>query len=156
MQKMISHITKERKKELESELEDLQGPKRKAILETLKAARELGDLAENAEYHQAREDQGKLETRIQEVEAILRSAEIVPSKPDSDIVTFGSKVSIKREGDKEEREYTIVGSEEANMATGKVSNISPIGEALFGKKKGDKIAVKTPKGQMHYKITKVS
>ncbi|MBU0612251.1 transcription elongation factor GreA [Patescibacteria group bacterium] len=149
------YITKEKKKALEIELEDLKGPKRKEILETLAYAKSLGDLSENAEYHQAREDQGKLEARIQKIESILSSSEVV-SPRGGDIVEIGSKVIVRKEGEKEEKIFRIVGSEEADMSQDKISNKSPIGEALFGKKKGDKVSFDTPRGAINYKIIDVS
>ena len=150
-----NYITKEKRKMLEAELTDLKGAKRKEILETLKYAKSLGDLSENAEYHQAREDQGKLEARIAQVEQILQSSETI-SGGGGDIVEVGSKVVVEREGGSETKAYVIVGSEETNTAQGKISNKSPFGIALFGKKKGDKILLKTPKGIVNYKITSVS
>src|SRR5665811_350173 len=151
MDKSGNYITKEKKKLFEKELEDLKGPKRKEILESLAYAKSLGDLSENAEYHQAREDQGRLEARIRKIEGILQSAEVV-SGGGGDIVQIGSKVVVQKDGDSEKKTYTIVGSEEANTAEGKISNKSPFGEALFGKKKGDKISFKTPNGKVDYKI----
>jgi len=149
------YITKEKKKELESELVELSGPKRKEIISALEYAKSLGDLSENAEYHQAREDQGKLEERIKVVEHILKSSEVV-KKSGGDTVEIGSDVVVEKEGTKEQKNYIIVGSEEADMLQGKISNNSPIGQALFGKKKGDVISFRTPKGSVNYKIIKVS
>jgi len=149
------YITKEKKKELEAELVDLQGPKRKAILESLEYAKSLGDLSENAEYHQTREDQGKLEERIAKVEAILQSSQVV-SGHSGESVGVGSKVVVEKEGTKEKKTYQIVGSEEADMALGKISNRSPFGEAIFDKKKGDNVSFKTPNGVVNYKIIDVS
>jgi len=148
------YITEEKKQSLEEELVDLRGPKRKELLEALEYAKSLGDLSENAEYHQAREEQAKLEARISKIEQILQSAEVV-SGGGGDIVEIGSKVVVEKEGTKDEKEYTVVGSEEANMAEGKISNHSPFGRAIFGKKKGDKVSFKTPAGVVNYKIIKV-
>lgn len=155
MNSKIVYITKEKKKELESELIELSGPKRKEIISALEYAKSLGDLSENAEYHQAREDQGKLEERIKVVEHILKSS-VVVKKSGGDIVEIGSDVVVEKEGTKEQKNYIIVGSEEADMLQGKISNNSPIGQALFGKKKGDVISFRTPKGLVNYKIIKVS
>ncbi|MFA6273831.1 MAG: transcription elongation factor GreA [Candidatus Paceibacterota bacterium] len=149
------YITEEKKKALEAELKELKGPKRKEILENLEYAKSLGDLSENAEYHQTREDQGKLEERIKKIEKILESSEVI-SKTGSDIIEVGSSVVVQKEGDDEEKTFQIVGSEEADMATGKVSNKSPFGQALFGNKKGDVISFKTPNGIVNYKIVNVS
>ena len=110
---------------------------------------------ENAEYHQAREDQGKLEARIAKIEQILQSSQMVKGGG-GDVVEVGSKVIVQKEGSKEEKIYVIVGSEEADMAAGKISNRSPLGEVLFGKKKGDDVSFKTPNGVVRYKIINVS
>jgi len=150
-----NYITKEKKKELELELADLKGPKRKDIIEKLNYAKSLGDLSENAEYHQTREDQGKLEERIAKIESILQSSQVV-SGGGGDIIEVGSNVVVQKEGTKEEKEYHIVGSEEVDMGLGKISNRSPLGEVLFGKKKGDKVSLQTPHGVVHYKIINVS
>jgi len=156
------YITKEKRHELELELEDLKGPKRKEILDTLKYAKSLGDLSENAEYHQAREDQGKLEERITKVKQILQFSETVKGGG-GDVAEIGSKVTVQKINSKksklkraEKKTYVIVGGEEADMAKGKISNLSPFGRALFGKKKGDKVTFETPNGVVDYKITDVS
>ena len=120
MKQVDDYITKEKKKELENELNDLKGPKRKEILENLEYAKSLGDLSENAEYHQTREDQGKLEGRIAKIEQILRSSQVV-SQSGGDIVEVGSKVVVEKDGSKEKQTYLVVGSEEADMALGKIS-----------------------------------
>ncbi|HNW71689.1 MAG TPA: transcription elongation factor GreA [Candidatus Paceibacterota bacterium] len=150
-----NYITEEKKKSLEEELEELRGPKRKEIIATLEYAKSLGDLSENAEYHQAREDQGKLEERITKIEQILRSSKVV-SRGGGDIVEVGSKVVVQKEGTEDKKIYQIVGSEEADMALGKISNRSPFGEALFGKKKGESISFQVPNGRVNYKIIDVS
>ncbi len=156
MNQVIDYITEDKKVELEKELLDLKGPKRKEILDTLEYAKSLGDLKENAEYHQAREDQGKLEDRILKIEKILQSCEVVSGKGGGDTVDIGSAVSVQKENTKDVKVYTIVGSEESNMAEGKISNRSPFGEALFGKKKGDKVSFTTPNGVVNYKIINVA
>ena len=155
MKQAGDYITEEKRKMLEAELKDLKGPKRKEILEALEYAKSLGDLSENAEYHQTREDQGKLEERIAKIEQVLRSAEVV-SGGGGEVIEVGSKVIVQKEGTKEEKSYQIVGNQEADMSAGKISNRSPFGEAIFGKKKGDKISFKTPGGLVNYKIISVS
>ncbi len=155
MDQAADYITEEKRKSLEAELLDLKGPKRKEILANLEYAKSLGDLSENAEYHQTREDQGKLEERIAKIEQILASSEII-TKGGGDTIEVGSKVVVQKEGKKEDISYTIVGSEEADMAAGKISNKSPFGEALFGKKKGSQVSFKTPNGAVNYKIISVS
>ena len=155
MQQAGNYITKEKRKALEVELEDLKGPKRKEILASLEYAKSLGDLSENAEYHQTREDQGKLEERIVKIEQILKSSQTV-SGGGGDTIEVGSSIIVQKEGIKEKKNYVIVWSEEADMAKGKISNRSPFGEALFGKKKGDNISFKTPSGIVNYTIINVS
>jgi len=155
MQQSANYITLEKRKALEAELEDLKGPKRKEILASLEYAKSLGDLSENAEYHQAREDQGKLEERIVKIEQILSSSEIIHGGG-GDVIEVGSRVDVQKEADKQKKTYIIVGSEEADMKSGKISNRSPFGEALFGKKKGDNVSFKTPNGVVNYKIISVS
>jgi len=155
MQQAGDYITEEKRKALEVELKDLKGPKRKEILESLEYAKSLGDLSENAEYHQTREEQGKLEERIVKIEKILRSSQTVKGGG-GDIIEIGSKVVVKKNGTKEEKTYVIVGSEEADMTKGKISNRSPFGKALFGKKKDDDVSFKTPNGVVDYKIINVS
>ena len=156
------YITEEKRKALEAELADLKGPKRKEILKGLEYAKSLGDLSENAEYHQAREEQGKLEARIAKIEQILKSSETVRGGG-GETVEIGSKVVVRKGGSKGmsaskagDKTYVIVGSEEADMAAGKISNRSPLGTALFGKKKGDSVSLKTPNGDVDYKIINVS
>ena len=155
MNKGDNYITEEKKKMLEAELKDLTGPKRREILDILEYAKSLGDLSENAEYHQAREDQGKLEERIKKIEQILQSSQVV-SGGGGDTIEIGSNVVVQKEKTEDEKKYKIVGSEEADMALGKISNKSPFGEALFGKKKGDVVSFKTPNGMVNYKIIDVS
>ena len=146
-----SYISAEKRAELEKELVYLQSTKRKEILEALEFAKSLGDLSENAEYHQSREEQGKLEERISSIEQILQHS-IVVKKHHSTTVDVGSTIVVQKEGEKNKQTFQIVGSEEADFATGKISNMSPLGQALHGKKPGDKATFKTPKGEMVYKI----
>ncbi|OGI71503.1 hypothetical protein A3C60_00840 [Candidatus Nomurabacteria bacterium RIFCSPHIGHO2_02_FULL_37_45] len=160
------YITEEKRHSLLVELADLKGPKRKEILASLAYAKSLGDLSENAEYHQTREDQGKLEERIAKIEQILKYSQAVV-RSGADVVEVGSKVIVQKQEKKEEnlpdskmskeqKTYIIVGSEEADMAKGKISNRSPFGQALFGKKKGDNVSFKTPNGVVNYKVVSVS
>lgn len=148
------YLTKERQKELIVELEQLKTVRRKEIAEELEFAKSLGDLSENAEYHEARESQAALEDRISQLESILASAEIVQSHH-SNTVEVGATVHIKKTGEKGEKVYTIVGSEEANMAAGKISFKSPIGQAMLGKKKGDEFSFTTPIGTAKYVIVSI-
>ena len=159
----MSYITKEKKKALEIELEELRGPKRKEIILALEYAKSLGDLSENAEYHQTREDQGQLEARIGQIEQILQSSETVKGSG-GEVIEIGSKVVVQKVPTKvgiptevgKTKNYVIVGSEEADMEKGKISNHSPFGIALLGKKKNDDVSFKTPSGVVNYKIINVS
>lgn len=163
MNQTTDYITQEKRKALLIELEDLKGPRRKEILASLEYAKSLGDLSENAEYHQTREDQGKLEERIAKIEQILQSSQTF-SRHKGEVIEIGSKVVVQKVPTKagmstkieKEVTYIIVGSEEADMTKGKISNRSPFGEALVGKKKGDNISFKTPSGIVNYKIINVS
>lgn len=151
------YITEEKKKDLEAELAELSGVRRKEILEVLSYAKSLGDLKENAEYHQARDEQAKNEDRIKTIEHILRHAEIVTAGAGgTDKVGIGSTVTVSKKGSDDETVFVIVGSEESDMAAGKVSNKSPIGGALFGKKVGEVAKVTTPKGEVNYEIIKIA
>lgn len=148
------YITEEKKKALIEEVNFLKSNRRKEILEALEYAKSLGDLSENAEYHQAREDQGKLEDRINQIEYMLQSA-IVVKKHHSTKVEIGTTIKVKKESSKESTVYHIVGAEEADMASGKISNRSPLGAALFGKSKGDSVSINTPKGLVKYTIVEI-
>ena len=151
MNQTVSYLTAEKRKDLEVELEVLKTEKRKEILEALEFAKSLGDLSENAEYHQAREEQGKLEERIANIENLLQNSETV-KKHHSGLVEVGSTVVVQKDGTKEKKTFSIVGSEEADVLSGKISNNSPLGRALLGKKKGDKAHFATPKGEIVYNI----
>lgn len=154
MDKKTNYLTEEKLKSLEVELEHLKTVKRKEILEALEFAKSLGDLSENAEYHQAREEQGKLEERISSIEDLLQNSTVV-KKRHSGIVEVGSTVVVQKEGTKDKKTFSIVGSEEADVLSGKISNNSPLGQALLGKKKGDKAPFKTPKGEIVYMIISI-
>lgn len=145
------YITEDKKVKLEEELASLKGPERQEILKSLEYAKSLGDLSENAEYHQAREDQGKLENRISQIEHILKTSTIV-EKHKGNLAEVGATLTIEKVGTGEKKKYQIVGSEEADMSQNKISNKSPLGSALYGKKKGDTVSVTTPGGILNYKI----
>ena len=155
MDQTADYITEEKRRALEIELADLKGPKRQEILANLQYAKSLGDLSENAEYHQTREDQGKLEERIAKIEQILKSSHTI-KKSGGDVVGVGSTVIVQKEKNKEKKTYVIVGSEEADMAKGKISHKSPFGQALFSKKKGATVTFNTPNGIVNYQIIDVS
>jgi len=145
-------ITNEGKKELEKELEGLKS-RRGEVAEKIANARDFGDLSENAEYDAAREEQGLLETRIAEIEDIINNADIIKATRKTTI-DLGSKVELKI-GNKVTA-YTIVGPVEANPLEGRISNESPIGMALYGKKVGDTATISTPKGDVTYKIAQIN
>lgn len=148
-------ITKENKAALEAEYKELSGPRRKAIVSQVEYAKSLGDLSENAEYHQAREEQGRLEERLAQIEYMLKNAEVV-EHTSTGAVSIGSSVVIQKNGETNTRTFVIVGSEETDMLSGKISYKSPLGKALFAKKAGDVVAVSTPKGEMEYAIISVA
>ncbi len=148
------YLSKEKFKQLTEELEGLKTNKRKEIADELEFAKSLGDLSENAEYHEAREAQAALEDRIATLESVLASAEIV-SVHHSNTVEVGSKVRIKKAGDKTEKIYTLVGSEEADFAAGKISFKSPLGQAMMGKKKGEEFSFSAPAGVVKYTIVEI-
>jgi transcription elongation factor GreA len=150
--KKIYQITKDGKTELEAELAKLKA-RRGEIAEKIAEARDYGDLSENAEYDAAREDQGLVESRIAEIEDILLNAELIKGSKKS-AVGLGSKVELKNGG--KPVMYHIVGPVEANPVEGKISNESPIGVALMGKKVGDSAVVSTPKGDINYKVISIS
>lgn len=149
--KKTYQITPEGKKELEAELEVLKS-RRGDVAQKIADARDFGDLSENAEYDAAREEQGLLETRIAEIEEILGNANVIKGGRKSTI-DLGSKVDLTT--GKNTVEYTIVGPVEADPLDGKISNESPLGIALIGKKVGDTATIATPKGEITYEITRV-
>lgn len=148
------YLTKEKFKELQEELDFLKTTRRKEVAEKLEFAKSLGDLSENAEYQEARQDQAEIEDRILIIESMLSTAEII-HKSKSDAAKVGSVVVIKKEGEKDTSEYQIVGSEEVDIAAGKISNTSPIGIALIGKSKGETVVYDTPKGEVKSKIIEI-
>jgi len=145
-------ITDEGKRELEAELEELKS-RRGDIAEKIAEARDYGDLSENAEYDAAREEQGLVESRIAEIEDILLNAELIKTGKSSK-VALGSKVELKT-GERTVV-YSVVGPVEADPLEGKISNESPIGEALMNKKVGESVTISTPKGQISYTIISIS
>lgn len=150
--KKLYQLTEDGKKELEKELDELKS-RRGAIAEKIAEARDYGDLSENAEYDAAREEQGLVETRVAEIEDILLNAEIIKAKKSS-VVSLGSTVEVKN--GKKTFTYSIVGPVEADPMSGKISNESPIGQDLMGKKVGEKAVVKTQKGDTTYEIASIS
>ncbi len=150
-------LTSEGYLELETELNYLKTEKREEVLNTLKEARALGDLSENAEYTAAREDQGKLESRIKEIEYILEHASIIEDEAQEEgVVSIGCTVSLQYDGEDDVEEYRIVGSQEADPFNNKISNESPIAAAILNKKQGDVVEVSSPDGIYKVKIVKVA
>ncbi|OFI46712.1 transcription elongation factor GreA [Floricoccus penangensis] len=149
-------MTQEGKEKLEQELEDLKLIKRPEVVERIKIARGYGDLSENSEYDAAKDEQAFIEGRISTVETMIRNAEIIDSDAvDKNEVAIGKTVTFQELPDGEVETYTIVGSAEANPFEGKISNESPIAQALVGQKKGDVVKVTLPVGEIQVKITKV-
>ncbi len=147
----VQYLTSEKRAELEKELNFLKTERRKEIAEHLEYSKKLGDLSENAEYHQAREEQAVAEDRISRLENLLKNALMI-GEGGKDSITIGSTFRLQKDGDNKTYIYTIVGSEEADMTHGKISNISPLGSVLLGHKKGDKVKVVTPKGTVEYTV----
>ncbi len=148
-------ISQEKFEELTKELDELRTTRRREVAEQLEYARSLGDLSENAEYQEAREMQAAVEERIGKLESILKNAKIVKGGK-TDTIGMGSKVTVQKIGEKADAHtYTIVGAEEADMLSGKISYHSPLGAALMSKKKGDEFSFQTPRGTQKYKILKV-
>ena len=150
--KKLYKITTHGKKELETELKSLKD-RRKGVAKKIAEARDFGDLSENAEYDVAREEQGLIETRITEIEDILLNADIIKNVSKTKIA-LGNKVELKN--GKNHYTYTVVGPVEADPLEGRISNESPIGEAIFGKKVGEKVAITTAKGKFTYEILSIA
>ncbi len=150
-------LTEEGLKALEEELQDLKVNRRKEVAQKIKEAREQGDLSENAEYDAAKEEQRDIELRIEEIDKILKNAELVVDDDiDSSVINIGCTVKIKDLEFNEDLEYKIVGSTEANSLKGKISNESPVGKALIGAKKGQTVEVEAPSGVLKYKILEIT
>lgn len=147
------YLTPEGEAKLKAELAELTGHRREELAQRLRSAIQMGDLSENADYHKAKEDQAFLEGRIQEIEAVLRTAVVVEKKY-SDTVTVGSSVTIQEDNFPPET-YHVVGAKEADPRNGKISNESPIGKALMNHKVGDIVETDTPDGKIAFKILKV-
>ncbi|HHZ03012.1 MAG TPA: transcription elongation factor GreA [Tissierellia bacterium] len=141
-------ITAEGLEELKKELEELKLVKRKEISEKIKTALAFGDISENAEYDEAKNEQANVESRIAKLEYMIKNAKVIEEVKEKGVVTIGSKVRVKDLEFDEEMEYTIVGSAEADPFKGKISNVSPLGKALLNKKIGEIIEVASPTGDM--------
>jgi transcription elongation factor GreA len=150
-------MTAEGKKKLQDELRSLKLEKRPEVIQRIKVARSFGDLSENSEYDSAKDEQSAVEARIQQVEQMLKYADVVDADSvDPNEVSIGKTVTYTEVGTSDPETYTIVGSDESDPLNGKISNNSPIAKALLGKKTGDKVTITTPGGQFDVEINKVS
>ncbi len=147
------YLTAERLEELKKELTELKTVRRMEVADRLKRSKELGDLSENAEYAEAREEQATVESRIFEVEDMIKNAVIIKHSGDTKVVEIGSIVVVKRDG--KESRYSIVGSNETKPADGFISNESPLGKAFLGTKPNDAVTVTTPRGEATYTIIRI-
>ena len=150
-------MTYEGLKKLEDELQELKVVRRKEVAQEIKEAREQGDLSENAEYDAAKDEQRDIEARIEEIEKILKNAEVADDESTKKgVISLGCTVKVLDMEFDEELEFKLVGSTEAKSLDSKISNESPLGKALIGKKTGDVITVESPSGDMNYKVLKVT
>jgi len=149
------YLTSEGLKEIQQELDELKNVKRPEVINALKEARALGDLSENAEYDAARQEQALVENRIQELEAMIENVVIIENVA-TDKVSIGNRVTIEYVGDNDTEEYSIVGSKEADPFNKKISNESPIAQAIMGKKTGDVVSVDSPNGKYDVRIVSIA
>jgi len=151
------YMTEEGQEKIEQELHELKTEKRKEVVERIKVARDFGDLSENSEYDSAKEEQAFVETRIANLEKMIRNAVIIENDDNNvDVVSMGKQVTFMELPDGEEETYTIVGSAEANPFEGKISNDSPMAKSLLGHEKGKEVVVQTPAGEINVKIVEVN
>ena len=148
-------LTKEKLEKLEDELEYLKTKKRPEMAEKIKIARSFGDLSENADYDEAKNEQGEVESRIMKIEDMIRNAKTIEVDENSDTVGVGNTVCLYDEEFEEDVEYKIVGTAESNPLEGYISNESPVGEAIIGHKSNDRVAVETPNGKMYFVIKNI-
>jgi transcription elongation factor GreA len=148
-------ITSDGLAELEAEIEELEGPGRQRMAERIKAARELGDLKENAEYHIAKDDQAHLETRIKRLRQKLRHAVVVEVDQDADTFAFGRTAEVRETESGNVHTWTLVGSTEADVGAGRISAESPVGDALRDSHVGEDVTVETPGGEKVYRVEKL-
>ncbi len=149
-------LTPDRLAELKEELSYLKTVREKEVAEQIKEARSFGDLSENSEYDEAKNEQGKLYSRIAEIEAVLANYVVIEEDHGTDTAHMGCSVTVKDLDLGEEETYQIVGSQEADPMNGRISEESPFGKALLGKKEGDKVSYEAPAGAFHYEILKIS
>ncbi|MBI4675330.1 MAG: transcription elongation factor GreA [Chloroflexi bacterium] len=148
-------LTPEGREKLQKELDYLVSVKRPEVAEAIHSAKEEGDISENSAYDAAKEQQAFIEGRILQIEQMLKNAAIIETQAWTGVVVLGSKVKVVEKGSKDEEDYQIVGPAEADPAKGRISNESPVGRALMGKKKGDQVVVKTPAGERQLKLIEV-
>ncbi len=148
------YLTKEGLEKFKKELDDLKTNRRPAVVGRIQQAKEYGDLSENAEYEDAKNEQSFVEGRISELEALIANAQIIQNGGSPDQVGLGCKVEVQTDGDREK--YTIVGTGESEPGEGKISYSSPLGQALMGRNVGEKVEVSAPDGKVEYKILKIS
>jgi len=149
-------LTEEGYAKLQDEIEYLTTTKRREVADRIKTAREFGDISENSEYDDAKNEQAHVESRILQIEHQLRNARIVDTHDvATDVVGIGTKVTVRTTADKKTKSFALVGSAEADPVNDRLSNESPIGKALMGRKKGDKVTVATPRGQVEYQVVKI-
>jgi transcription elongation factor GreA len=149
-----TYLTAEGLARIKAELEELTGPRRVELAARLRSAIQMGDLSENADYHKAKEDQGFLEGRIQELEYLVRNAVVIERNANQDSVSVGSHVTIQ-EANYPAETYHMVGPKEADPRNGRISHESPIGRALMGHRVGEEVVVETPEGKIKFKILKI-
>lgn len=149
---MSNQITQTGLDELKQELDELLGIKLPEAIDRVAKAREYGDLSENSEYHSARDDQELIQTRIDQIQDILENAQVVKNTRSTSAVGVGSTVTLTKKGSSNKIVYQVVGEFEAEPGDNKISSVSPLGKALMGKKKGDKVSVEAPAGQIEYTI----
>ena len=149
-------VTPEGLGKLQDELKHLTETRRREVADRIRQAREFGDLSENSEYDDAKNEQGLLERRISELQRRIRNAKVVdPSETDANAVDVGTKVTIKASGEDKERTFQIVGANESDPSTGKLSHASPVGKAVLKRRVGEKVTVSTPRGATEYEIVNV-
>jgi transcription elongation factor GreA len=149
------YLTAEGLKQIEDELTYLKTTRREEIAIKLETAIKQGDLKENADYHDAKEEQGFIEGRIRQLEDSLRRAKVIDNRGPANVVRIGSKVTVTEVGLDEEETYVIVGAHEADPTRGRISNISPIGSALLGAKKGQTVRAETPAGLVEFQVLRI-
>ena len=148
-------LTKEGLEEIRAELAELKEIKLMAVIKRVAKAREYGDLSENAEYHSAKEEQEFIETRIEEIESVLARAVVIKNTRSQSTIGVGSTIIVTKKGSSAKKTFYLVGEFESNPLEGKISSVSPLGKALVGKKKTEKVIVKAPAGEIEYTIVEI-